>query len=91
MPEWPEHEKTHFQMYENTTEGTPISPVMPTPEALARWLADTEASAFAGMPASYEAWLNTIHEGHAPAMLFVKGQGLIGPGVEAVHAQNNQS
>ena len=51
MPDWPEAERTHYQMYETTTEGTPISPVMETPEALARWLADNNASAFAGMGA----------------------------------------
>jgi hypothetical protein len=32
MPDWPEQELTHFQMYETTTEGTPISPVMPSIE-----------------------------------------------------------
>jgi len=27
MPEWKDEELTHIQLYENTTEGTPISPV----------------------------------------------------------------
>lgn len=27
MPEWEESEKTHIQLYENTTEGTPKSPI----------------------------------------------------------------
>lgn len=40
MPQWPEAERTHYQMYESVTEGTPISPVMESPEALARWLAE---------------------------------------------------
>ena len=57
MPEWPEEEKTHLQMYETTTEGTPISPVMDTPENLARWLADNGAPAFGSMTATYEQWL----------------------------------
>jgi hypothetical protein len=26
MPFWPEAERTHFQMYEDTTEGTPLPP-----------------------------------------------------------------
>lgn len=46
MPDWQEEERTHLQMYESTTEGTPISPIMATKEELARWLADTNASAF---------------------------------------------
>lgn len=38
MPDWTEAELTHFQMYENVTEGTPISPVFEKPEDLAHWL-----------------------------------------------------
>ena len=30
MPEWTEKEKTHIQIYENTSEGTPVSPVFET-------------------------------------------------------------
>lgn len=35
MPQWQPEQATHFQMYENTSEGTPISPVRGGPEALA--------------------------------------------------------
>lgn len=57
MPEFPNGTATHFQMYEETSDGTPISPVCATIEELARWLADNRASAVAGMPATYEEWL----------------------------------
>ena len=60
MPKWKESERTHLQMYECTSEGTPISPVMETPEELARWLADNRASSFGPMTATYEEWLNMI-------------------------------
>lgn len=63
MPEWLPEQRTHWQMYENTTEGTPISPVFETPEALARWLADNGASAFADMTATYDQWLAAIRQG----------------------------
>lgn len=63
MPDWPEEQRTHYMMYETTSEGTPISPAFATPEELARWLADTGASAFADQTASYEAWLVTIRRG----------------------------
>lgn len=44
MPQWPKHERTHVQMYEACTEGTPVSPVLESPEALRRWLeADKQA------------------------------------------------
>ena len=60
MPDWPDAERTHYQMYEDTTEGTPISPVCATPEELARWLVDHHASFFGGMETSYEHWLGII-------------------------------
>lgn len=81
MPDWEEHEKTHFQMYEDTTEGTPISPPMQTEEDLARWLADNKASAFGGHTATYEQWLNTIRAGWAPSMVMRNGH--LQNGVEA--------
>lgn len=67
MPDWPEEQRTHWQMYEDTTEGTPISPVFATPEELARWLSDTGASFFANMPAPYEHWLE-VARGTAPGL-----------------------
>ena len=72
MPDWFEEEKTHFQMYEDTTEGTPISPIMPDPESLAHWLADNKASAFGDMTATYEQWLNTIKKGWAVGAILDK-------------------
>lgn len=65
MPDFPDDERTHFMMYEDTSEGTPISPAFATAEELARWLADTGASAFGDQTASYEAWLSTINRGWA--------------------------
>lgn len=58
MPEWTEEEKTHFQMYEETSEGTPISPVMKTPEELAKWLTDNNVSYFANITTTYTHWLD---------------------------------
>lgn len=82
MPDWPKAQRTHYQMYEHTSEGTPISPAMATPEELARWLADNKASAFAGRPASYEQWLETIRRGSS-VTLAITAQGIIS-GVEAM-------
>ncbi len=69
MPDWPASERTHYQMYETCSEGTPISPVMETPEELARWLADNDASAFGNMTATYEQWLATCLRGSAPSAM----------------------
>lgn len=82
MPEWSDEEADHLMMYEDTTEGTPISPAFKTAEELARWLADTKASAFADIPASYEAWLATIRAGSAPSAVTTGGR--MYSGVEAM-------
>jgi len=73
MPDWTEDEKTHFQMYETCSEGTPISPVMATPEELAHWLADNGASAFGSMTANYESWLRVCNGGYAPSAVVTDG------------------
>ena len=76
MPDWPDAERTHFQMYEDTSDGTPISPPMETPEILARWLADNNANAFGRMTATYEEWLATIKQGWTCSAVFTPETGL---------------
>lgn len=75
MPNWPASERTHLMMYEDTTEGTPISPAFATPEELARWLTDTGASSFGSMTATYEQWLATCRDGWAVSMV-ITGSGI---------------
>ncbi len=38
MPNWPTEERTHYQYYEDTSDGTPLSPVFDTAEKVAAWL-----------------------------------------------------
>lgn len=83
MPNWPAAERTHYMMYEDTSEGTPISPAFATPEELARWLVDSRASAFGNDTASYEAWLAVANGGFAPSAAYSPKTGLIN-GVEAI-------
>jgi len=78
MPEWPEGKATMLVMYENTSEGTPISPAFETPEALAHWLADNNASAFGGMTATYEQWLATCKAGWSVSMVMESGKMISG-------------
>jgi hypothetical protein len=73
MPQWSPEERTHLMMYENTSEGTPISPAFETAEELARWLADTGASSFASMTATYEQWLRVAQGGYAPSAVMTGG------------------
>jgi len=72
-----------YQLWETTTEGSPVSPVFAIPEELARWLADNGASAFGRMTLSYEKWLTFIKgEGWAPSAAIVDGKFM--SGIEAI-------
>ena len=64
-----------YQLWETTSEGSPMSPVFETPEELAEWLEATEASSFGPMTCSYDQWLEFIKgPGWAPsAILDEKG------------------
>ena len=77
---------THFMMFEDTSEGTPISPAFETPEELARWLADNGASAFGGMKGTYEGWLRTAQGGYTPSMII--SEGVLESGVDGFKAQS---
>lgn len=83
MPQWPDSERTHLMMYENTTEGTPLSPAFETPEELARWLADNNVSAMGYSGASYKSWLSMCRRGWAPTGISING-GPIVSGVEGL-------
>lgn len=85
MPAWPKESRTHYQMYETCTEGTPISPVFEDPEKLARWLADNGASAFGHMTATYEQWLNIARDGWAPSAVSHNGKLESGVAALTVH------
>lgn len=63
-----------WQMWESTSEGSPMPPPFATPEALATWLADTGASSFGYMTATREQWLAMIHRGSAPSAIIVGGR-----------------
>jgi hypothetical protein len=73
MPAWKEEEKTHYMMYEDTSEGTPISPAFSTPEELARWLVDNNASSFAKNTSDYESWLAVAKGRFAPSLVIAGG------------------
>jgi hypothetical protein len=82
MPDWTAEEATHFMMYEDCSEGTPISPAFETPEKLARWLSATGASSFGTMTATYEGWLRVANGGYAISAVYSPSVGFIS-GVDA--------
>ncbi len=61
MPEWPEADKTHIQLYESTTEGTPISPVFSKKnfEKLCEYAAK-HCSTFADFRATKTEWMEML-------------------------------
>jgi len=64
-----------YQLWETTSEGSPMSPAFETPEELAHWLEDNKASSFGKETASYDQWLEFIREsGWAPSMVICDGK-----------------
>jgi len=51
-----------YQLWENTSEGSPTSPVFSTLEELCRWLATNNTSVFADETATYEEWFKMLKE-----------------------------
>ncbi len=60
MPHFKEGEATHYMWYENTSEGTPLSPAMASEKDLAQWLAEDDPST------SYAVWLGLVITGGRP-------------------------
>lgn len=77
-----------WQMWETTSEGSPISPVFKTKEELAHWLEDTKASAFGEMTATYQQWLRMIDQGSCISAYSSSETGIVS-GVEACSAEKN--
>lgn len=72
-----------YQMWETTSEGSPISPPFETAEELAHWLVDNNASSFGSMTATYESWLGMIQGGgYAPSAIISDGR--LMSGVEGI-------
>lgn len=76
--ETPPPEGDAYQLWETTSEGSPISPPKSTPEALARWLAVSKVSSFGDRFESYETWLKFIRgPGWAPSAVSYAGGPLV--------------
>ena len=88
MPVWAPEQATHYMMYETCSDGTPISPAFATPQELARWLFDNNASAFGSATASYEAWLRVARGHWAPSVMIIGG--VVESGVEAVYRSGQE-
>ena len=64
-----------YQLWETTSEGSPMSPPFKTPEELAQWLTDNNTSSFGSETASYSQWLEFIRgPGWAPSAVIRDGK-----------------
>lgn len=78
-PAWPEGSATAFQVYENVSEGTPVSPVFATREALVEWLVNDGSGMGIGgtrQPLSRVAAERFADSGYAPSMVMIPGVGM---------------
>jgi len=75
-----------WQMWEDTSEGSPISPVFKTPEELAKWLSDTGASAMGSQTATEKEWLSMIKQEWSPSGAIIDGE--LMNGVEAAYRRS---
>lgn len=64
---WTVEEATHFQVYEDVSEGTPVSPVLPSREAVVEWLIKEGYSQSAAC--------GFVESGWAPSMMTVNTPG----------------
>lgn len=62
-PRWGSWERTHYQLYETVSEGTPISPVMPSLEALAEWCAGQTKEVWVNTHLDYSGWMRFFSRG----------------------------
>lgn len=71
-----------WQLWEDISEGSPVSPVFSTAEELASWLEKDAGRSTFDEKASVATWLAVLREGSVPA--FVVGGGRVLSGVEWV-------
>jgi len=76
MPQWWHGEATAWQLYETTSEGTPLSPVCATAEDLVIWLMKPQAIGVGGAPVAMtrEGAEKFVEVGWSPTMIGVGGR-----------------
>ena len=66
-----------WQLWETVSEGSPVSPVFESAEALATWMTENDCTVAGPMP-SYEAALKFVQAGWAPSLIFTPETGVVG-------------
>lgn len=78
-PEWPASAVLGFQIYEDVSEGTPLSPVFATAEELVEWLTHPQAVGIGGevIAMTSEAARRFVADGWAPSMVYTDRTGFV--------------
>lgn len=79
-----------WQLWEDVTEGSPISPVFATKELLARWLSEHGERGGGRNCYTYETWLAFLEEGYAPSFVMVNGVFMEGVEYVALARRGNE-
>lgn len=83
-PKWSKKERTHLQLYETVSEGTPLSPPMPDIESLAKWCSENKGIWNSTDNMTYEDWIAFCRSGGwAPSLMITPGVG-VETGVEFI-------
>lgn len=83
-PKWTDEERTHYQVYENVSEGTPISPVFATPQEVVEWLVSDGGC---DGPHSRKAATAFVYAGYAPSMIM--SGGVLRMGIDALDEETS--
>jgi hypothetical protein len=75
-PHWSKSEATHYQIYEDVSEGTPVSPIFENLGEMKAWLLEQGFSEKASS--------KFIEDGWAPSMIFSPEKGLSGIGIHSL-------
>ncbi len=77
-PDWTQAEMTHYQLYENVSEGTPVSPAFATEDELINYLVEYGDfwGSYRGEPNRYsrEAAESAVRGGYTPSFAVVNGK-----------------
>jgi hypothetical protein len=79
MPTWSAEVCTHWQLYETTTAGTPLSPPCASARELAKWLADHGVEAAPGFTGSEQEWLRMIEGPGEISTIAMDGRFFVSP------------
>ena len=78
-PAWTPEQATHYQVYENVSEGTPVSPVFATLDALVEWLVSEGYSRTAAENFAKTGWAMS-----AKFIIRPDGSGIYAPDIESL-------